>query len=141
MKLIPILLIVLYAVAMWLLSAWRLRQQLTANSTPLNDPRLSAALDRLGRAMGIGPVKAHVFEIKPVNGLAAPDGRVSTLWQGVGFEWAQVFTTDRYPARDLAVAIEPMTAPANALVSGDGLRFAAPGEPFSASFRLTVTEG
>ena len=48
MKLIPILLIVLYAVAMWLLSAWRLRQQLTANSTPLNDPRLSAALDRLG---------------------------------------------------------------------------------------------
>ena len=76
MKLLPILLIVLYAVAMWLLSAWRLRQQLTANSTPLNDPRLSAALDRLGRAMGIGPVKAHVFEIKPVNGLAAPDGRV-----------------------------------------------------------------
>lgn len=76
MKLLPILLIILYAVAMWLFSAWRLRQELNANSTPLDDPRLSAALDRLGRAMGIGRVKAHVYEIKPVNGLAAPDGRV-----------------------------------------------------------------
>ena len=76
MKLLPILLIILYAVAMWLFSAWRLRQELNANSTPLNDPRLSAALDRLGKAMGIGPVRAHVYEIKPVNGLAAPDGRV-----------------------------------------------------------------
>lgn len=76
MKLLPIFLIVLYAVAMWLLSAWRLRQELNANSTPLNDPRLSAALNRLGNAMGIGPVRAHVYEIKPVNGLAAPDGRV-----------------------------------------------------------------
>lgn len=76
MRLLPILLIVLYAVAMWLFSAWRLRQELNANSTPLNHPRLAAALDRLGRAMGIGPVRAHVYEIEPVNGLAAPDGRV-----------------------------------------------------------------
>lgn len=76
MKLLPILLIILYAVAMWLFSAWRLRQELNANSTPLDDPRLAAALNRLGRAMGMGPVRAHVYEIKPVNGLAAPDGRV-----------------------------------------------------------------
>ena len=76
MKLLPLILIVVYAVTMWLFSAWRLRQQLTQNSTPLNDPRLASALDRLGRAMGLGPVRAHVYEIAPVNGLAAPDGRV-----------------------------------------------------------------
>ncbi|KGJ04538.1 M48 family metallopeptidase [Paracoccus sphaerophysae] len=76
LKLTPILLIVLYALAMWLFSAWRLRQQLTANSTPLDDPRLDQALRRLGAAMGLDRVSAHVYEISPVNGLAAPDGRV-----------------------------------------------------------------
>nr|HRO15216.1 M48 family metalloprotease [Paracoccus sp. (in: a-proteobacteria)] len=76
LKLTPILLIILYALAMWAFSAWRLRQELNARSTPLTDPRLNAALDRLGAAMGLGRVKAHVYEIAPVNGLAAPDGRV-----------------------------------------------------------------
>lgn len=76
LKLTPLILIVLYAVAMWLFSAWRLRQTLSANSTPLDDPRLHAALDRLGAAMGLGRIQAHVYEIAPVNGLAAPDGRV-----------------------------------------------------------------
>lgn len=60
--------------------------------------------------------------------LTAPDGRALTLWQGAGFDWAQVFTTDRYPERPLAVAIEPMTAPSNAFNSGTGLRRLAPGE-------------
>ena len=76
LKLTPLILIVLYAVAMWLFSAWRLRQTLNANSTPLDDPRLGPALDRLGAAMGLGRIRAHVYEIAPVNGLAAPDGRV-----------------------------------------------------------------
>jgi len=50
--------------------------------------------------------------------LTAPDGRRLQLWQDEGFGWAQVFTTDRYPGQPLAVAIEPMTAPANAFASG-----------------------
>ena len=37
---------------------------------------LRAALDRLGRAMDLPPVRAHVYEVDPVNGLAAPDGRI-----------------------------------------------------------------
>lgn len=53
--------------------------------------------------------------------LTAPDGRWIELWQDAGFEWAQVFTTDRYPGHPLAVAVEPMTAPANAFASGVGL--------------------
>lgn len=63
--------------------------------------------------------------------LAAPDGRTLTLWQGEGFDYVQVFTTDRYPDQDLAVAIEPMTAPADALNSGRGLRWLTPGETWT----------
>lgn len=76
LKLTPILLILAYAVAMWLFSAWRLRHTLDQNSSRLDDPRLASALDRLGAAMGLGRIEAHVYEIAPVNGLAAPDGRV-----------------------------------------------------------------
>ncbi len=53
--------------------------------------------------------------------LTAPDGARVELWQDAGFRWAQVFTTDRYPGHPLAVAIEPMTAPANAFATGEDL--------------------
>lgn len=53
--------------------------------------------------------------------LTAPDGRRLELWQDAGFRWVQVFTTDRYPGYSLAVAIEPMTAPANAFATGTDL--------------------
>jgi len=59
--------------------------------------------------------------------LTAPDGRRVQLWQDDGFRWAQVFTTDRYPGQSLAVAIEPMTAPANAFVTGTDLERLEPG--------------
>lgn len=59
--------------------------------------------------------------------LTAPDGRSVQLWQDDGFRWAQVFTTDRYPGQSLAVAIEPMTAPANAFATGTDLERLKPG--------------
>jgi galactose mutarotase-like enzyme len=40
------------------------------------------------------------------------------------------------------IAIEPMTAPTNALVvGGEELPTAEPGTPFSAAFSVTVTDG
>lgn len=33
-------------------------------------------LERLGRAMDLPPIRAHIYEIEPINGLAAPDGRI-----------------------------------------------------------------
>ncbi|WP_314455659.1 aldose 1-epimerase family protein [uncultured Microbacterium sp.] len=59
--------------------------------------------------------------------LTAPDGRRLELWQDEGFRWVQVFTTDRYPGHPLAVAIEPMTAPANAFATGTDLDTLQPG--------------
>lgn len=65
------------------------------------------------------------------HSLTAPDGRRVTLWQGEGFDYVQVFTTAKYPGQALAVAIEPMTAPADALNSGLGIRRLAPGETWT----------
>ncbi len=76
LRLLPILLLILYLAAMWLFSSWRLKQELSQNSTPLNHPRLVPMLQLLGRAMDLKAVSAHVYEIAPVNGLAAPDGRI-----------------------------------------------------------------
>ena len=76
LKLTPILLLFAYMALMWFFSAWRLKQDLNQKSTPLQHPRLSPMLKRLGEAMDLPPVSAHIYEIEPVNGLAAPDGRI-----------------------------------------------------------------
>jgi len=70
--------------------------------------------------------------------LHAPDGRRLELWAGSGFEYLQVFTTDRYPGQDLAVAIEPMTAPADALNSGRDLRWLEPGESWELEWGISL---
>ncbi|MDA4893844.1 MULTISPECIES: aldose 1-epimerase family protein [Microbacterium] len=71
--------------------------------------------------------------------LEAPDGHRVTLWQGEGFDFVQAFTTDRYPDQDLAVAIEPMTAPAEAFNSGRGLRRLAPDETWTLEWGIAFT--
>jgi galactose mutarotase-like enzyme len=53
-----------------------------------------------------------------------------------GYHYAQVFA----PASGQFICFEPMTAPANALRSGDGLRLLAPGESFVARFALAVSD-
>lgn len=69
--------------------------------------------------------------------LTAPDGRTVELWAEPAFGYVHVFITDRFPGRHRALAVEPMTAPANALNSGDGLEWIAPGECLSASWGIT----
>jgi aldose 1-epimerase len=51
-----------------------------------------------------------------------------------GFTHAQVYV----PPGTEFVALEPMTAATNALISGDGLRLVVPGGEFVASFRIRV---
>lgn len=65
-----------------------------------------------------------------VHGLDAPDGSGVQLRMDAAFEFIQVYTTDSFPGLDgplCAVAIEPMTAPANAFNTGEGLHWLAPG--------------
>lgn len=75
-KFLPLLLLIGYAVAMWYFSAWRLKSEMDVRSSPLRDQRLSAHLDRLARAMDLPEIRAHVYDVPMVNGLAVPDGRV-----------------------------------------------------------------
>ncbi len=70
--------------------------------------------------------------------LTAPDGRRLTVWQGEGFDYVQVFTTDKYPGHDLALALEPMTAPADALNSGLGIRRLAPDESWTLRWGIAL---
>lgn len=75
-KFTPILLALLYGIAMYRFSAWRTAQQLDQQSTELMDPKLREMSTRLARALDLERVKVHIYEIDPVNGLAAPDGRI-----------------------------------------------------------------
>lgn len=75
-KLLPILLVVLYAFMMMRFSVWRTRKMLDGNSQPLTDPSITRLADRMAGAMGLPEIKVNVFEVEPINGLAAPDGRI-----------------------------------------------------------------
>jgi len=71
--------------------------------------------------------------------LAAPDGRTVSLWQDESFAYLQVFTTRAFPrgtSAVTAIAIEPMTAPANAFNSGQSLRWLEPGETWQAAWGI-----
>jgi galactose mutarotase-like enzyme len=66
----------------------------------------------------------------------AGDRRELTVRLLDGYTHLQLFA----PPGTATVAIEPMTAPVDALRSGDGLRLAAPGEPFTAAFAVDVRD-
>jgi putative metalloprotease len=76
LKFTPILLAILYAVAMYKFSAWRTKAELDAKSTELADPGLKKLTDRMADALDLPRIRVHLYEIEPVNGLAAPDGRI-----------------------------------------------------------------
>ncbi|MGM7698215.1 aldose 1-epimerase family protein [Microbacterium sp. A84] len=73
------------------------------------------------------------------HSLTAQDGREVTLWQGEGFDFVQVYTTTNYPGQALAVAIEPMSAPADAFNSGLGIRRLAPGETCTLTWGIELS--
>lgn len=69
------------------------------------------------------------------HSLTADDGRQVIVWGDTNMRYVQVFTPRDFPGENgrprTAVAIEPMTAPANAFNTGAGLRWLAPGEEWT----------
>ncbi len=108
------------------------------------------ALDR--QQIPIGPAQelaAQRFELdarefddgfdavaEPARFSVAAGGRRIELTFLQGYPCAQVFA----PAGGQFICFEPMTAPANALRSGEGLRVLAPGERYVARFSVGVTD-
>ena len=76
LKFTPILLAIAYALAMYWFSARRTTRMLTAQSKPLTDADLLAVTAKMANALDLPSIKVHVFDVDPVNGLAAPDGRI-----------------------------------------------------------------
>jgi putative metalloprotease len=76
LKFTPILLAILYAVAMYHFSVWRTRRELDEKSTELADGHLKKITDRMAAALDLPRIPVNIYEIDPVNGLASPDGRI-----------------------------------------------------------------
>ena len=75
-KLTPLLLVLLYGLVAMRFSVWRTRRELDARSTELADGRLRRLTDRMAEALGLERIRVHIYEVAPINGLAAPDGRI-----------------------------------------------------------------
>jgi len=74
-----------------------------------------------------------------VTRLAAENGDAVELWQGSECGWIQFFLTDSFPSPTgpvSALAVEPMTAPADAFNSGEGLKVLAPGERWGTTWGI-----
>jgi aldose 1-epimerase len=107
--------------------------ELDARSIPTGASRPVAAQS--------APLAARTFDdgyVDVADGaefVVAGGGRRITVRLERGYPAAQVFA----PATDDVICFEPMTAPTNALSSGDRLPLVAPGERYTATFSITVT--
>ena len=111
-------------------------------------PRSAAAVDgefdlSAGRTVGGLDIDASYTDLEFDSGIArhtlsAPDGRSVSLVHDQSAGYVHVFVTDKYPGRPKSVAMEPMTGPANAFNSGDGLRWLPPGGSFTMSWGITA---
>jgi aldose 1-epimerase len=101
---------------------------------------------RAGRRVGGLDVDVALTDLTFDGGVArhtlsAPDGQSVSLWQDETCQYVHVFVTKEFPGRSRAVAIEPMTGPANAFNSGDGLRWLPPGGSFTMSWGIDASLG
>ena len=96
---------------------------------------------REGRRVGDVQLDDAFGELGSADGavehtLTAPDGRSVSVWADDEFAYVQVFTTENYPGETKAIAVEPMTAPADAFNSGRGVRWLDPGEQWEISWGI-----
>lgn len=112
--------------------------QVDAALVPLRDEPVDAEVDLRGGRTLSGPGVNTCYLDLELEGaehrhvLVAPDGRTVEVWADRSFAYVQVYVTDAFPdpagRLTRAVAVEPMTAAPDALNSGRGLRWLAPGE-------------
>ena len=74
--LIPIGLAVVVGLFTYLMSASQTKRTLEAQSIPLRNPALEGYFAKLAHALDLKRLHVNVYEIDPINGLAAPDGQI-----------------------------------------------------------------
>lgn len=116
-----------------------------------------------GPARGVGGTPYDFRQPKAIGGTSldhaltglerADDGRAwaclrsgdrqAGLWVGEGYRWLQVFTGDALgeDRRRKALAVEPMTCPPNAFVTGDDLIVLRPGESVTHTWGIQAQAG
>ena len=74
--------------------------------------------------------------------LGSPDGaRAVTFWVGTAYDYVEVFTGDALPDRSRrrqGLGVEPMTAPPNALATGESLVVLAPDETWTGEWGMSA---
>jgi len=116
-------------------AAWRL--ELPARRHTVLDDRGLPAADGDREESEAGPLGERTFddgydELDPARFALEGGGRRIEVEFLEGYPIAQVYA----PAGQDLVAFEPMTAPVNALATGDRLPRATPERPYRASFRV-----
>ncbi|MGK9147089.1 aldose 1-epimerase family protein [Plantibacter flavus] len=109
------------------------------DGTP-NDLRSGADVGGLSLDVGLGALTAGT-DGRFHHRLTSPVGDVVELWADESFRYVQVYTPSNFPKAGgpgVAVAIEPMTAPADALNSGTGLRWLEPEERWTLSWGIRL---
>jgi galactose mutarotase-like enzyme len=107
------------------------------------DERMLPTGEREAASIASGPLGTRTFDdayTSPPAGerfaLTGGGRRIEVAFES-GFPFAQVYA----PADDDVIAIEPMAAPTNALVTGGAqLPIAEPGSPYIAAFSVTVVD-
>jgi aldose 1-epimerase len=99
---------------------------------------------RSGRLIGEQVLDTPYTDLERDAGLArvflGGDDSGVTVWMDETFGYLQVFTGDTVPhpeRRRRGLAVEPMTCPANALVTGEGLVVLEPGETLAGSWGIS----
>jgi galactose mutarotase-like enzyme len=122
---------------------WRL--ELPVARQALMDERLIPTGETLAVAPGSidGPLGERTFDAsypelvgEQPSFVVADVRRRLTLTHISGYPVAQVYA----PEASRFICFEPMTAPVDALISGDGLRWVKPGEEFEAVFTISVEQ-
>ncbi|MEY7971574.1 aldose 1-epimerase family protein [Saccharomonospora xinjiangensis] len=99
----------------------------------LRDGRIVGGLDLDTAFGGLAP-----YDDGRYHHLLSHHDTMLDLWTDTDFGWVQVFTPSDYPGRGRAIAIEPMTCPADALNSGTDLIDLEPGASWRASWGIAV---
>lgn len=99
-----------------------------------DDLRMGRSLTEVGLDLGLAALKRDAAGVA-VGGVEHPGGGAK-IWFGPAFDWIQLFTPDALGAHPASVAIEPMSCPADAFNSGDGLVVLAPGDRWTGSWGI-----